>query len=134
MERALVAGKVETMIEDIEIEIATDVFNHTTIQEDFKNVISVNTDHNGKNLTISNHMISPFVMALAGAMILLSVSLCTTIALCMRIAMKRRMDKKRKDLAIRNHSIDSGCGGFEQQPRLRTPVLSQLQTSYFANR
>ena len=120
------------MIEDIEIEITTDVFN-ATIQEDFKNVISINTEHNGKN-GISKHLISPFVMAMAGGMIMLSVSLCTTIALCMRIAMKRRMDKKRKDLAVRKHSIDSGCGGFEQQPRFVTPALSQLQISYFTNR
>ena len=133
MERALVSVKAETMIEDIEIEITTDVFN-ATIQEDFRNVISMNKEHNGKNLTISKHMISPFVMAMAGAMIMLSVSLCTMIALCMRIAMKRRMDKKRKDLAVRKHSMDSGCGGFEQQPRFVTPALSQLQISYFTNR
>ena len=133
MERALEDSQTQTMIEDIEIDTTTDVFN-ATVQGASKNVISINTEHNGKNLTISKHMISPFVMAIAGAMIMLSVSLCTMIALCMRIAMKRRMDKKRKDLTVRKHSMDSGCGGFEQQPRLRTPVLSQLQTSYFANR
>ena len=95
MEISVVSGQTETMIGDIKIETTTDVFN-ATIQEDFRNVINMNKEHNGKNLTISRHMISPFVMAMAGAMIMLSVSLCTMIALCMRIAMKRRMDKKRK--------------------------------------
>ena len=133
MERALVDSQTQTMIEDIEIDTTTDVFN-ATLQGASKNVISINTEHNGKNLTISKHMISPFVMAIAGAMIMLLVSLCIMIALCMRIAMKRRMDKKRKDLAVRKHSMDSGCGGFEQQPRFVTPALSQLQISYFTNR
>ena len=133
MERALVNDQSETMIEEIEIEYTTDGFN-ATIQEDLKIVISVNTENHGKNLAISKHMISPFIMAMAGAMIMLSVSLCTMIAFCMRISLKRRMDKKRKYIAVRKHSMDSGCGGFEQQPRFVTPVLSRLQLSYFANR
>ena len=117
-------GQADTMIEDIEIDTVTEEL-HATRQDDFEDVISIDAEDNSffpvtgnnPNTFPAKHMISPFVMAMVGAGIMMSVFLCTMIAFVMRIAMKSRLDKKRKGLNNRKTSISSGCGGFEQQPR-----------------
>merc|ERR1712183_119429 len=96
--------------------MGTEVINATTEEEA---VISINAgeksflDVSGKGL--EKQMISPFLMAVAGAGIMIAVSVCALVALVKRMAMKRRLDKKRRQLKSRKSSIASECGGFEDQ-------------------
>ena len=115
------------MIEDIEIEFASEHFNLT---EDAEDVVSTNAED--RSFFPVNEK---FVMAMVGAGIMLSVLLCNVIALVMRVNMKRRLDKKKKGLEKRKASIiPSGCEGFEQEPRcgLHRPI--DIDRLYVGNR
>ena len=141
MESGLGDGHTVTMIGDVEIDTATEHFNLTEDAQ-FEDVISTNAEdssffpvnENNPNTFPAQHLISPFVMAMVGAGIMLSVFLCSVIALVMRITMKRRLDKKRKSLENRKASISSGCGGFEQQPRWTLHRPKEIDRLHFANR
>ena len=118
------------MIQDLDS--VTELVNATS-GEDF--VISINAKEKSF-LDVSekgpeNQMISPFLMAVAGAGIMIAVSVCALVALVKRMAMKRRMDKKREQLENRKGSIASECGGFEDQ--VRTPI-SIAEILHFATR
>eukprot|EP00092_Neocalanus_flemingeri_P019479 GFUD01021103.1.p1 GENE.GFUD01021103.1~~GFUD01021103.1.p1 ORF type:complete len:188 (-),score=64.68 GFUD01021103.1:316-852(-) len=129
------------MIGERDADTATEHSNNTGLAEP-EDVSSTNAEEykffpvnaNNPNTLSGNHVISPFVMAVAGAGIMFSVFLCSMVALLMRMAMKRRLDKKRKGLDKRKASISSGCGGFEQPPRFGPGRPIRMDRLYFPNR
>ena len=80
------------------------------------------------------HKISPFIIAVVGGGIMLSVLICTVLALVMRINMRRRMDKERMALKDSRASVRSERGGFEQPPYLGMKDQFRLNSSRFTNR
>jgi len=116
-------------------EPVTDASNVTVI-EDYEDTNSTDAtvDEDIKNMFANIHRISPFLLAVVGGGIMLSVLICTVLALVVRINMRRRMKTKRKVMKNANGSVGSGCGGFEQPPYLGLKDPVRVNSSRFTHR
>jgi hypothetical protein len=122
------------MIEDI-LDTGLETSN-LTLSEDYEETNSTDTSagEDIRNMFENIHRISPFVLAVVGGGIMLSVLICTVLALVIRINMRRREKENKKIDKTGRSSLRSTCGGFEQPPYLRMRDPVRVNSSRFTHR
>ena len=133
MESGVGDGQDNTMIEDIET--GNDTSNFTVIDH-YEDTNSTDTSFKEDILDMfaNIHRISPFVLAVVGGGIMLSVLICTVLAVVIRINTRRRVEKEKKVMKNGRSSVRSGCGGFEQPPYLGMRDTVRVNSSRFTHR